>query len=142
MYIYAINITFTPANMYDMLFLYLNLLLANKEVHQVANEVWTRESFWEGNWRQGDTITMPIYMSACYISIYILWFLTDQATRGSVVLLFSLIHVFEFIHVFICQFGIEDLKRSPDQTTCWDGVRNYQVYIYIYIIYIYILHIY
>ena len=39
MYIYAINITFTPANMYDMLFLYLNLLLANKEVHQVANEV-------------------------------------------------------------------------------------------------------
>ena len=27
------------ANMYDMLFLYLDLLLANKEVHQVANEV-------------------------------------------------------------------------------------------------------
>lgn len=23
-------------------------------------------------------------------------------------------------------FGIEDLKRSPRQTTCWEGVRNYQ----------------
>jgi len=23
-------------------------------------------------------------------------------------------------------FSIEDLKRSPKQTTCWDGVRNYQ----------------
>ena len=25
------------------------------------------------------------------------------------------------------QFGIEDLKTEPDQTACWDGVRNYQV---------------
>lgn len=25
------------------------------------------------------------------------------------------------------QFGIEDLKALPDQTGCWDGVRNYQV---------------
>lgn len=24
------------------------------------------------------------------------------------------------------KFGIEDLKESPDQTTHWDGVRNYQ----------------
>ncbi|XP_077421447.1 thymocyte nuclear protein 1 isoform X2 [Vanacampus margaritifer] len=24
------------------------------------------------------------------------------------------------------QFGIEDLKALPDQTSCWDGVRNYQ----------------
>lgn len=24
------------------------------------------------------------------------------------------------------KFGIEDLKREPDQTACWDGVRNYQ----------------
>ncbi|XP_020608810.1 thymocyte nuclear protein 1-like [Orbicella faveolata] len=24
------------------------------------------------------------------------------------------------------KFGIEDLKNEPDQTTCWDGVRNYQ----------------
>ncbi|HET9962723.1 MAG TPA: EVE domain-containing protein [Nitrospiraceae bacterium] len=23
-------------------------------------------------------------------------------------------------------FSIDDLKRSPRQTTCWDGVRNYQ----------------
>lgn len=23
-------------------------------------------------------------------------------------------------------FSIEDLARSPEQTTCWDGVRNYQ----------------
>jgi predicted RNA-binding protein with PUA-like domain len=23
-------------------------------------------------------------------------------------------------------FGIDDLKRSPKKTTCWDGVRNYQ----------------
>jgi predicted RNA-binding protein with PUA-like domain len=23
-------------------------------------------------------------------------------------------------------FGIEDLKKSPKQTTCWEGVRNYQ----------------
>ena len=23
-------------------------------------------------------------------------------------------------------FGLADLERSPDQTTCWDGVRNYQ----------------
>jgi len=23
-------------------------------------------------------------------------------------------------------FGLPQLKRSPDQTTCWDGVRNYQ----------------
>ncbi len=23
-------------------------------------------------------------------------------------------------------FSIEDLKNSKDQTTCWDGVRNYQ----------------
>ncbi len=28
---------------------------------------------------------------------------------------------------FILQFGIEDLKALPDQTSCWDGVRNYQV---------------
>lgn len=25
------------------------------------------------------------------------------------------------------QFGIEDLKALPNQTGCWDGVRNYQV---------------
>src|SRR5687767_8142698 len=24
------------------------------------------------------------------------------------------------------EFSIEDLKRAPRQTTCWDGVRNYQ----------------
>ncbi|AWO98832.1 putative thymocyte nuclear protein 1 isoform 4 [Scophthalmus maximus] len=24
------------------------------------------------------------------------------------------------------KFGIEDLKAAPDQTSCWDGVRNYQ----------------
>ena len=24
------------------------------------------------------------------------------------------------------KFGIEDLKSEPDQTACWDGVRNYQ----------------
>ncbi|CAB1349020.1 unnamed protein product [Coregonus sp. 'balchen'] len=24
------------------------------------------------------------------------------------------------------QFGIEDLKTLPNQTGCWDGVRNYQ----------------
>lgn len=30
--------------------------------------------------------------------------------------------------LFTCvQFGIEDLKKEPDQTACWDGVRNYQV---------------
>ena len=23
-------------------------------------------------------------------------------------------------------FSIEDLEKSPKQTTCWDGVRNYQ----------------
>lgn len=23
-------------------------------------------------------------------------------------------------------FSIDDLMRAPDQTTCWDGVRNYQ----------------
>jgi predicted RNA-binding protein with PUA-like domain len=23
-------------------------------------------------------------------------------------------------------FSIQDLAKSPDQTTCWDGVRNYQ----------------
>ena len=23
-------------------------------------------------------------------------------------------------------FGLADLERSPDRTTCWDGVRNYQ----------------
>ncbi|XP_075858779.1 thymocyte nuclear protein 1 isoform X2 [Microcebus murinus] len=25
------------------------------------------------------------------------------------------------------KFGIEDLKAQPKQTTCWDGVRNYQI---------------
>ena len=25
------------------------------------------------------------------------------------------------------KFGLEDLKKSPEQTACWDGVRNYQV---------------
>ncbi len=25
------------------------------------------------------------------------------------------------------KFGLEDLKKSPKQTACWDGVRNYQV---------------
>ena len=25
------------------------------------------------------------------------------------------------------KFGIEDLKMEPEQTACWDGVRNYQV---------------
>uniref|UniRef100_A0A8B9JY60 Thymocyte nuclear protein 1 n=1 Tax=Astyanax mexicanus TaxID=7994 RepID=A0A8B9JY60_ASTMX len=25
------------------------------------------------------------------------------------------------------KFGIEDLKALPNQTSCWDGVRNYQV---------------
>ena len=25
------------------------------------------------------------------------------------------------------QFGIDDLQKEPDQTTGWDGVRNYQV---------------
>ena len=24
------------------------------------------------------------------------------------------------------KFGIEDLKKEPEQTACWDGVRNYQ----------------
>merc|ERR1712002_401160 len=24
------------------------------------------------------------------------------------------------------KFGIEDLKKEPDQTACWDGVRNFQ----------------
>ncbi|XP_058959136.1 thymocyte nuclear protein 1 [Pocillopora verrucosa] len=24
------------------------------------------------------------------------------------------------------KFGIEDLKKEPNQTACWDGVRNYQ----------------
>ena len=24
------------------------------------------------------------------------------------------------------KFGIEDLKSEPEQTACWDGVRNYQ----------------
>ena len=24
------------------------------------------------------------------------------------------------------KFGIEDLKQEPDQSACWDGVRNYQ----------------
>ncbi|WAR03497.1 THYN1-like protein [Mya arenaria] len=24
------------------------------------------------------------------------------------------------------KFGVEDLKECPDQTACWDGVRNYQ----------------
>lgn len=28
---------------------------------------------------------------------------------------------------FALQFGIEDLKAQPEQTACWDGVRNYQV---------------
>lgn len=23
------------------------------------------------------------------------------------------------------KFGLEDLKTEPDQTACWDGVRNY-----------------
>jgi len=23
-------------------------------------------------------------------------------------------------------FGLDDLKRAPKQTSCWDGVRNYQ----------------
>ena len=23
-------------------------------------------------------------------------------------------------------FSLEDLKNSPEQTECWDGVRNYQ----------------
>ncbi|KAH0623282.1 hypothetical protein JD844_031428 [Phrynosoma platyrhinos] len=25
------------------------------------------------------------------------------------------------------KFGIEDLKAQPNQTACWDGVRNYQI---------------
>lgn len=37
----------------------------------------------------------------------------------------------EKLHVwciwFLLQFGIEDLKALPNQTDCWDGVRNYQV---------------
>lgn len=28
---------------------------------------------------------------------------------------------------FIWQFSVDDLKAQPNQTTCWDGVRNYQV---------------
>uniref|UniRef100_A0A4W5QVY8 Thymocyte nuclear protein 1 n=1 Tax=Hucho hucho TaxID=62062 RepID=A0A4W5QVY8_9TELE len=27
----------------------------------------------------------------------------------------------------LCQFGIKDLKTLPNQTGCWDVVRNYQV---------------
>jgi len=33
----------------------------------------------------------------------------------------------------LLQFGIEDLKACPDKTSCWDGVRNYQVSLYIHI---------
>ena len=29
--------------------------------------------------------------------------------------------------LFLAQFSIEDLQAQPRQTTCWDGVRNYQV---------------
>lgn len=25
------------------------------------------------------------------------------------------------------KFGLEDLKKMENQTSCWDGVRNYQV---------------
>jgi len=28
------------------------------------------------------------------------------------------------------KFGLEDLKLMPEQTSCWDGVRNYQVRLY------------
>lgn len=38
-----------------------------------------------------------------------------------------LLHVVCFLIAFSMQFGIEDLKALPDQTGCWDGVRNYQV---------------
>ena len=42
-----------------------------------------------------------------------------------------LIMLFLCLIGFIClQFGIEDLKREPNQTACWDGVRNYQVLTY------------
>lgn len=31
------------------------------------------------------------------------------------------------INKCVLQFGMEDLKALPNQTSCWDGVRNYQV---------------
>ena len=40
----------------------------------------------------------------------------------------------QLLFVSFCQFGIEDLKNEPEQTACWDGVRNYQVFIVIYIV--------
>ena len=35
---------------------------------------------------------------------------------------------FPYTYYVFLQFGIEDLKKCPNQTECWDGVRNYQVH--------------
>ena len=32
------------------------------------------------------------------------------------------------IGLLILQFSIDDLQKEPNQTACWDGVRNYEVY--------------
>lgn len=48
------------------------------------------------------------------------------SSSAETVELSALVSAFDRRALFL-QFGIEDLKALPDQTGCWDGVRNYQV---------------
>lgn len=73
-------------------------------VQSLADEVWAREPLWEWHRRKG----MEQHQ------------LCQRILKCELV---SLVWCF----LFTLQFGIEDLKALPDQTSCWDGVRNYQV---------------
>lgn len=73
-------------------------------VQSLADEVWAREPLWEWHRRKGmEQHQLRQHILKCEL-VSLVW-----------CFLFSL------------QFGIEDLKALPDQTSCWDGVRNYQV---------------
>lgn len=73
-------------------------------VQSLADEVWAREPLWEWHRRKG---MEQHQLCQCILKCELV----------------SLVWCF----LFTLQFGIEDLKALPDQTSCWDGVRNYQV---------------
>lgn len=53
-------------------------------------------------------------------------FILNSCSQNRCILLTKVLF-FACMCTIILQFGIEDLKNEPDQTACWDGVRNYQV---------------
>lgn len=73
----------------------------------LADEVRAREPLWERRGREGTGRRVVCHLLCCSVR--------QGRCRVTHLLLPPL------------QFGIEDLKALPDQTGCWDGVRNYQV---------------